>query len=154
MIHGPNSPDAPTKKQIKAAQGPHDQPDSQLYLFPLRMTYLIAAIIGVAVLNHALRLIRQYRPMTGKTMMKIPGLAFTLALIRSVTCIRIRPIGPFVFPLCMHLSFAPLLPLLRSLGALRCIHTTARASSGASPRSLCVREVWQLLWFRLSGLLR
>ena len=98
MIHGPNSPDAPTKKQIKAAQGPHDQPDSQLYLFPLRMTYLIAAIIGVAVLNHALRLIRQYRPMTGKTMMKIPGLTFTLALIRSVTCIRIRPIGPFVFP--------------------------------------------------------
>lgn len=97
MIHGPNSPDKPTKKQILADQGPNEQPDSLLYLFPLRMTWLILAILGVVIINHALRLVRQYKPGAGKVLNAVPGIPFLIALLRSVSYYRIKPLGPFHF---------------------------------------------------------
>lgn len=98
MIHGPHSPDKPTWPEKLKAQGPHDQPDMLLYRFPLRLTWVILAIIGVAVVNHAIHLLCHYQPKTRKVFYKVPGIPALMALMRSIAFLQIKPLGPFPLP--------------------------------------------------------
>ena len=61
MIHGPNSPDKPSRDEIsKAMIGRDDWLEAGKY--PLIITYVLCAIIGVAVIAHAFALLRECFP--------------------------------------------------------------------------------------------
>lgn len=61
-------------------------------------TYIICGFIFVAIVCHAYRLLRHFRPKFGLAICKVPGFARGIALLRCVSYRHFRPIGPFHIP--------------------------------------------------------
>lgn len=95
MIHGPDSPDKPPKALRKEMEAHASY--TSLPLFPKHMTYLLTALVGVAIIVHFLGLFRKFFPRIGKKFSENACIAFLIALIRSVAYLRLKPLGLIEF---------------------------------------------------------
>ncbi|WFD32414.1 hypothetical protein MSPP1_003461 [Malassezia sp. CBS 17886] len=97
MIHGPNSPDAPTAAQVAAATE-HAAPYTSYPMYGKAPVYIMSGVVLIAFLFHVFNLVRRARPQTGNIVEKIPLLPRVIAAFRIVAYTPWKPLCLFGFP--------------------------------------------------------
>lgn len=82
MIHGPNSPDAPSREESEriTAAAPWDSNVD----YAKRVSYICCGFVILFMIFHAIRVLRELSPRLGLLLARIPGVPFVTAFVRAI----------------------------------------------------------------------